>query len=132
MTSTDPRSAGSRDWVQGLLACVDGKDTAGFMAHLHDGASFRFGSQPRVTGRAAITAAVEGFFAAVRGMRHEVVATWSVPHHSICEGRVTYTRLDGSTVTLPFVNVLALLGERVSDYRIYIDPAPLFAPAPAR
>ena len=36
-------------------------------------------------------------------------------------------RHDGREVTLPFVNVLALAGDRIADYRVYIDGAPLFA-----
>ena len=46
---------------------------------------------------------------------------------TVAEGLVTYTRLDGSQVKLPFVNVFDLSGDEVARYLIYIDNAPLFA-----
>ncbi len=45
----------------------------------------------------------------------------------MCEGLVTYTRLDGSQVTIPFVNVFYLRGDKIARYLIYIDNGPLFA-----
>jgi hypothetical protein len=40
---------------------------------------------------------------------------------------VTYTRLDGSTVTLPFVDVFHFRGSQIARYQIYMDVNPLFA-----
>ena len=45
----------------------------------------------------------------------------------MCEGLVTYTRLDGSQVAIPFVNVFYLRGDQIARYLIYIDNGPLFA-----
>jgi hypothetical protein len=45
----------------------------------------------------------------------------------VCEGLVTYTRLDGSQVIVPFVNVFYLRGDKIARYLIYIDNGPLFA-----
>jgi ketosteroid isomerase-like protein len=120
---------GSRTWTARLLERVDAKDSAGFVSFLTPDARFRFANQPAAQGHATIAAAVAGFFAAIEGLRHEILGTWSVPDHSICEGRVTYTRHDGSQVTLPFVNVLELRGDLIADYRVYIDATPLFAAA---
>ncbi len=33
--------------------------------------------------------------------------------------------LDGRNVTLPFVDVFRLEGDEISDWLIYIDPAPM-------
>ena len=44
-----------------------------------------------------------------------------------CEGEVTYTRHDGSQITLPFCNIFEIDGDKIEVYRIYIDMAPLFA-----
>ena len=120
---------GSWAWTASLLARVDAKDSAGFVSFLAPAANFRFANQPAARGHDAIAATVAGFFAAVKGLRHEILRTWSVPDHAICEGRVTYIRHDGSQVTLPFVNVLELRGDLIADYRVYIDATPLFAPA---
>ncbi len=40
---------------------------------------------------------------------------------------MTYTRTDDSTVTVPVVTIYRADGDLIDDYRIFIDPAPLFA-----
>ena len=44
----------------------------------------------------------------------------------ICEGETTYTRHDGTQITLPFANVFELEGELISTYKIYADIGPLY------
>jgi limonene-1,2-epoxide hydrolase len=119
--------APDRAWWGRLLAVIDARDADGFVAFLTPDAEFRFGNAPAVHGREAIRAAVAGFFTVIGGCRHRLIDAWNGPGTAVCEGEVTYTRLDGSTVTIPFVNVFELEGERVASYRIYIDNAPLFS-----
>ena len=119
--------APDRAWWGRLLAVIDARDADGFVAFLTPDAEFRFGNAPAVHGREAIRAAVAGFFTVIAGCRHRLIGAWNGPGTAVCEGEVTYTRLDGSTVTIPFVNVFELRGERVASYRIYIDNAPLFS-----
>ena len=40
---------------------------------------------------------------------------------------MTYTRKDGGTVTVPVVTIYREGDERIVDYRVFIDLAPLFA-----
>lgn len=116
-------------WMSGLLACVDAQDTPGFLTYLADDASFRFANYPAAIGREAVGAAVSGFFTSIKGLRHELQRAWAPPGHAICEGIVTYTRHDGSTLTAPFVNVFTMRNGLVADYRIYVDASALYAPA---
>lgn len=118
----------ARDWTQRLFAAIDRRDAEGFAEFIDEDAVFRFGNLPPVAGRGAIRETVAGFFASVRALAHGVHDLWRVNGALICRGEVTYTRLDGSTLTVPFANVLALKGERVSDYAIYVDAARLYAP----
>ena len=115
-----------RAWWDRLFAIIDARDADGFVAALTADAEFRFGNAPAVRGREAIRAAVAGFFSAIAACRHRLLASWDSPGTTVCEGEVTYTRHDGSTVTLPFANVFELRGDRIASYRIYIDNAPLF------
>ena len=50
---------------------------------------------------------------------------------SIAEAEVTYTRKDGTSVTLPVVTIYRTDGELIDDYRIFMDVAPLFAGRPS-
>ncbi len=119
--------APDRAWWGRLFAVIDARDADGFVALLTPDAEFRFGNAPAVHGREAIRAAVAGFFTVIAGCRHRLLGAWNGTGTTVCEGEVTYTRQDGSTVTIPFVNVFELRGERVASYRIYIDNAPLFS-----
>lgn len=116
-------------WWQRLFAAIDARDAVAFSALLTSTARFRFGNAPVVIGTAAITAAVGGFFSSIAGCRHALLRTWSGADAVGCEGTVTYTRHDGTAVTVPFANCFELSGPLISDYRIYIDNSPLMAPA---
>jgi hypothetical protein len=45
----------------------------------------------------------------------------------VCEGVVTYTRLDGAEIALPFTDVFEYEGSLIAHYKIYIDIGPLLA-----
>lgn len=123
MTAT----AAQRTMLQRLFAAIDAQDIDAFLEHLAEPASFRFGSAPAVAGKPAIKAAVSGFFASISGLEHEIDLTIANGSAIVCEGNVTYTRHDGSRITLPFTDVFRMAGERIADYRIYMDVAPLYA-----
>jgi limonene-1,2-epoxide hydrolase len=117
----------SKDWWSSLFATIDGKCAQEFAQFLTPDGEFRFGSQPSVHGQSGVAAYVEAFFGMIGSSRHELVRTWEADGSTVCEGLVTYTRLDGSQVTIPFVNVFDLHGDKVARYLIYIDNGPLFA-----
>jgi len=123
MTSADAAS----DRTGGMFAAIDSKDTASFVSYLTDDAVFRFGSAPAVQGRDAIRAAVDGFFGTIAGCSHAVHKTLRDGTTAVFEGEVTYARLDGRLVTLPFTDVFEYDGDLIAEYKIYIDIAPLYA-----
>ncbi len=113
--------------LQELFAAIDARDADGFVGFLTEDATFRFGSAPPVQGRRAIRQAVDEFFATIAGLSH-AVANWLASDATlVCEGEVTYTRHDGSTVTLPFADVFEFVEDRISHYKIYMDIGPLYA-----
>jgi hypothetical protein len=115
-------------WITDLFRSIDAKDTGKFVGFLTEDGQFRFGNAPPAIGRAAITALLDGFFGSIKGLRHDVANTWTMPDHVICEGMVTYTRHDGSTLSVPFVDIFAMRGKLIKDYLIYIDASQLYAP----
>jgi ketosteroid isomerase-like protein len=116
-----------RNWWNELLASIDAKDTRKFIAYLAPDGEFVFGNAPAAVGHAAVSAAVSGFFGMIARSEHRLLTTWEGPDSAACEGTVTYTRLDGSTVTLPFVDVFHFRGSQIARYQIYMDVNPLFA-----
>ena len=120
-------SEAHRSLLRDLFAAIDACDGERFVSYLTPGAEFRYGSAPAVLGREAIREAVEGFFSTIAGLSHTLNFTVSDGDALVCEGEVTYTRKDGSKLTLPFANVLRTEDGQFSSYRIYIDIGPLYA-----
>jgi ketosteroid isomerase-like protein len=116
-------------WLGDLMQAIDARDAAAFARFLTPDVAFRFGNAPVTRGRPAVEAAVAGFFQAIGGCRHRLSRVWRDGDALAMQGEVTYTRLDGGEVTVPFVNVFTLRDALVAEYLIYIDNGPLFAPA---
>ena len=116
------------DWVQRIFESVDAGDARRFAAVFTEDGQFIFGNAPAVVGRPAVEQAVAGFFASIRGCRHELSHFSSGAGHCAMDGTVTYLRHDGRGLTLPFANVFVMRGAQIAEYRIYIDATPLFAP----
>lgn len=114
-------------WVIQLFQSIDRMDTKTFLTFLSDDAQFKFGNAPPAVGKTMIGKAVDGFFQSIKATRHNILHTWEHPDAVICQGEVTYTRHDGSQLTLPFVNVFGMKGNVIKDYLIYIDIGPLYA-----
>ena len=110
-----------------LFATIDAMDTESFLSFMREDGTFRFGSSPPVTGHTAIRAAVENFFASFAALKHDLQRQIADDNVVVCEGEVTYTRHDGSNITLPFANIFEIDGGLISLYRVYIDVGPLFA-----
>lgn len=110
-----------------MLGAVDARDAADFVRNLAPDGVFRFANADAVQGRAAIETAVLGFFSTFRGSRHQLLRFWADGDALAMQGLVTYTRLDGRELTLPFVNVFVMRGQLIAEYLIHIDIAPLYA-----
>ena len=123
MKSTQ-QASGER--LKKLFAAIDDKDVPRFLAFLADDARFRFGNLPPCEGKVAVGAAVGAFFGAIKACRHEVDSSWEHADSIVCHGQVTYTRHDGSRLTVPFANVLMLRNGLIRDYLIFADTSALF------
>lgn len=101
-----------------------------FARHLADDVRFTFGNAETVVGRDAVRDVWAGFCEGIAGVHHDVIEQFEQGAATIVESTVTYTRTDASTVTLPVVTIYRGAGELIEDYRIFMDVAPLFSPAP--
>jgi ketosteroid isomerase-like protein len=113
--------------VQRLFAAIDSLEAPAPPEHVTDDVVFRLGSNDPVLGKPAFTDAGAEFFGAVAGIHHDVHSIWEPEAHVVVtEMDVTYTRLDGSTLTLPCCNVFRLREGLIASYSIYMDIAPVF------
>ncbi len=117
-------------WTHQLFKTIDAKDANRFISYLTEKAQLRFGNGPVVTGREKIRKTITGFFSSIRALRHVVLETWTHSDVVILQGEVTYTRKDGSQITLPFMNLYRMKGNLIDQYLVYVDLSPLYPPNP--
>lgn len=121
MTATGPG-------VDRVFRVVDAMDAEGLGALLAEDARMVFGNAPPLVGRAAILSDCLTFAAAIQRLEHRVLRHWVVGADTVAEARATYTRLDGSSVTIPVVSIWTARADGlISHYRVYYDPTPIFA-----
>ena len=116
--------------IRELFSALDGGDIDTALSLMTDDVAFRFGSADPTAGRAAVATNAATMAGVIASLSHELLAVWTVekPEPTVlCEMAVTYRRHDGSSVTLPCLNVFRLRDERIADYRIYMDVHPVFA-----
>lgn len=112
-------------WIDDLFAAIDAADADAFVSFLTEDARFRMGNAPAIGGREAIRAAVTGFWQSIDSSEHEIGEVWSPPQGVLVRGTVSYVRLDGSGLTVPFANVFHLRGQKIVRYQVYADVSEL-------
>jgi ketosteroid isomerase-like protein len=117
------------EWIRDYFRTVDNMDMDGYLARHTDDVRFRFANAPTTTGKEAIRAGLTQLWGSIAGLRHDIVQTWDTDEAGVSEANVVYTRKDGSQVGIPATTIMRRRGNLVSDVRIYMDLAPLFAPS---
>src|SRR4051794_11143320 len=111
-------SMDNRQIARDMFGPADQLDLDGWMKYLDEDVSFRFANADTLHGRTAVAEAIGPFFESLGGLKHEVLRDWADGDTVIQDLSVTYTRHDGSTLTVPAVNLLTVQGGQITDYRI--------------
>jgi ketosteroid isomerase-like protein len=117
--------------IRNLFTAIDRGDTGAAASMLTDDIRFAFGNNPAVHGRGEVEGTMRDFLTNIAGIRHELTGLWQVasnPDIVIAEMTVHYSRLDGTSVSLPCCNVFRTHDGAIADYQIYMDVNPVFAP----
>jgi ketosteroid isomerase-like protein len=119
-------------WVADLFRAIVNMDAAMFANAFTDDGTFRFGNSEPVVGRLQVEQSVSEFFSMLGGLNHHVTGVWSGNWEGgeviSVEADVTYTRKDGTlTQAIPATSTLRMEGDRIKDYRAFVDISPLFA-----
>jgi ketosteroid isomerase-like protein len=118
--------ADHNDWIKQLFAAIDSMDAAKFSDFFTANARFIFGNNPPVIGKGMIKNYVAEFFGAIGGLSHRVDTIISNSDDLVCRGEVTYTRKDGSKLTVSFANYFKVDSGSTAHYQIYVDTSQLF------
>jgi hypothetical protein len=117
----------SRD-VAPIFADIDAMDAGKFISRLTPDVRFRFANADPAIGPAAVKEGVEAFWATIDGLTHHILNSWDFGETTIVQIDVEYRRKDGKSVTTPNADILVFQDDLVSDWQIYIDVAPVYAP----
>lgn len=112
--------------VHKLFATIDEKDTQRYCDYLSSDCILKFGNMDEVKGKENIFIALDEFFNSIQGLTHELADSWEIGNIVICHGTVSYTRLDGSSLTVPVSNIFTIEDGLICNYRIFIDISELF------
>lgn len=115
------------EFIQSVFEAVDNGDAKGLAELMTEDAVFRFSNYPEVIGKTNITSFLEGFFQSIKGTQHDQIEAWEIPGGYALNGRVTYTRLDGSTYPCWFSNTFKMKDEKIKDYLIFVDNSKLYS-----
>lgn len=118
-----------KEQMNDLVEAIDRMDTPAFASHLHPDVEFRFGNGESVHGLDNATAAVGGFFSSIKAIKHTVADVKASDDLITSHGHVTYTRHDGSTLTVPFANLFYMQDKLIKNYFIFVDTSELYQTA---
>jgi ketosteroid isomerase-like protein len=115
--------------IMSLFQAIDNKDSENFISFLSDNAVFRFGNIPPVEGKENIRQFLDNWFPTIRSVSHDQIEVWEAEGVKIMNGRVTYTRHDGSQLIVFFANTFKMQADKIKDYYIFVDTSQLYAKA---
>jgi ketosteroid isomerase-like protein len=115
------------DYASEVYEAVDSKDERRLARFLTENCTFVYANSELVVGRENIAESSKNFLALIAGIKHQLLDVWASGNVIVSRLEVTYTRKDGSTLTVPAVTIWRMRDTQIEDYRIYIDVAPLFA-----
>lgn len=114
------------EWIKDLFNSIDEMNSEKFVSFFAEDGAFVFGNNPAANGKENVYQMVDGFFKSIKAISHKDLRTWQDQDRVITEGNVTYTRHDDTQLSVDFCNVFTMIGDKVQNYRIYIDNSELY------
>lgn len=121
---------GKRTWYEDFYAGLDAKDLTVVDRLCTPDTTMRMANHEVDEGRDRVRAGTSHFFTMIGSMRHTFVKVVEDGESAYLEAVVEYTRLDGSTVSIPVCTAIDRRDGLIAAQRVYIDLAPLFGAGP--
>ena len=114
-------------WWECYYVDVDSKDITRVAAWFTEDIVLQFGNAPEILGRDQAIAALGGFTAGLTSLSHCCGRAVENGDEIFMDAAVTYTRLDGKTMTIPAATYKKRRGEKICELRVYADFSPLYS-----
>ena len=93
-----------------MYEAVDSKDEERLAHFLTENCTFVYANSDPIIGRANFAESSKKFMALIAGIKHQLLDVWAFDDVIVSRIEVTYTRKDGSTLTVPAVTIWRLRG----------------------
>ena len=118
--------AAANAFASKVYEAIDSMDEQAFANCLTESCTFVFANSDPVIGRANAAAASQNLLKLLGGIKHRLLNAWAFDDIVVSQTSVTYTRKDGSTLTIAAVAIWKLKGLSIDECRIYADASALF------
>jgi SnoaL-like domain len=119
-------------WNEEFYAAVDGMDPEAVGRRCTGETLFVLGNHEPSVGRQALVDGLRQFWSTIAAMHHQFERVLEDDDTAALQALVTYTRLDGSKVSIPSTSWIRRQGNLIAEQRVYIDITPLHATADHR
>ena len=121
-------------WARDMFKAMDAGDFDALRNYLADNLRFRMANFPVAEGYDAFQAGAEANKKFVKQFRHDILGiwtgTWSHGDVIAIEADVTYDLLDGRRIVLQATSTIRRQSSKAVDYRVFMDPSPLYESRP--
>ncbi|MGF6367954.1 ketosteroid isomerase-like protein [Paraburkholderia sp. RAU6.4a] len=114
------------EFAASVYEACDSMDEERFAAFLAEDCVFVYANAAPVIGRVAAAASVKSFMALIARIKHTLLEVWQCDDVIVSRMQVTYTRKDGTTLTVPAMTTWRVRQREISEYLIYVDVSSLF------
>lgn len=118
--------AAASQFASKVYEAIDSMDEQAFANCLTENCTFVFANTEPVNGRANAAAASRNFLNLLGGIKHRLLNAWTFDDIVASQVSVTYTRKDGSTLTIEAASIWKLKGLLIDECRVYADASALF------
>lgn len=125
MSTTEDGTTQDRPWYETYYAEIEAKDISILERWHTEDTVLQLGNHAPVHGRDGARAVMEHFWPTIERMHHHFTKVITEGDDVVLEADVTYTRLDGSEVTVASATTCELRDGLIAAQRIYVDMAPL-------
>jgi len=119
------------EWAKEFFTIVDSRQPEKIAKYMTDDVRLQIANMEPSVGVDALKAAFQAAANRFKSINHKILGVWAGQWESgdvvSVEAMVSYELPSGKVVELPCTSTLRLKGERIADYRIFIEPSPAFA-----
>jgi ketosteroid isomerase-like protein len=119
-----------KQWAKEFFAVVDSRQPEKIAAYMTDDVRLQMANMEPSVGVDFLKAAFQGAADRFKSISHKIQGVWAGQWESgdvvSVEAIVRYELPSGKVVELPCTSTLRFKGEKIADYRIFIEPSPAF------